>query len=67
MYGKNTPADDPKLKRIYTHQSNPGKSFLLALGFKLEKQKGKDMLILSLDDFCPLEDAYVAVFVMTSS
>ncbi|KXJ08722.1 uncharacterized protein LOC110248344 [Exaiptasia diaphana] len=64
--GKNTPADDPRLKRIYTHSSNPGKSFLLALGFQLTKQNGKDILALPPDLECPLEDAYVAVFVMAS-
>lgn len=66
MYGKNTSADDPKVKRIYTHSSNPGKNLLLALGFKLEKEKGKDMLVLPADVYCPLEEAYIAVFVMAS-
>ncbi|KAK3754616.1 hypothetical protein QZH41_007921 [Actinostola sp. cb2023] len=66
IYGRNTQADDPKLNRIYTHSSSPGKSFMLALGFNLTTEKGKDMLALPIDHMCPLEDAYVAVFVMSS-
>jgi hypothetical protein len=66
MYGRNTPEDDPQLKRIYTHTANPGKNFLLALGFVEISEEGKMVLSLPPKQFSPLEDAYVAVFVMGS-
>ena len=68
MFGINTPEDDPQLKRIYTHVANPGKTFLLTLGFvETTEEDGKKYLTLPSKHFTPLEDAYVSVFVMGSN
>ncbi|XP_048579816.1 uncharacterized protein LOC5501071 isoform X1 [Nematostella vectensis] len=64
MYGRSTKEDDPQLKRIFTHAANPGKSFLLSLGFAQVTEQGSKVLALKPDPLASLEDIYVATFVM---
>ena len=67
MYKRVTSADDKLFERVWTHSSNPAKEFLLTLGFE-QVTKGNDKLLLLQDEFerIPLEDVYVAVFVLCS-
>ena len=65
LYGKDTSEDDPQLKRIYTHSSNPGKTFLISLGFEQVKENKKNVLRLKKDfQHIELEDTYVAVYAL---
>ena len=67
MYKRVTSADDKLFERVWTHSSNPAKEFLLTLGFE-QVTKGNDKLLVLQYEFehIPLEDVYVAVFVLCS-
>ena len=67
MYERVTSADDKLFERVWTHSSNPAKEFLLTLGFE-QVTKGNDKMVVLQDEFehIPLEDVYVAVFVLCS-
>ena len=53
------------MKRIYTHSSNPGKTFLISLGFEQVKENKKNVLRLKKDfQHIELEDTYVAVYAL---
>ena len=65
MYGKVTSVDDPLLQRVWTHSSNPAKTFLLSLGFDQVTEGNQKVLSLKWDfEHISLEDVYVAVFVL---
>ncbi|XP_074627736.1 uncharacterized protein LOC141885759 [Acropora palmata] len=67
MYERVTSADDKLFERVWTHSSNPAKELLLTLGFE-QVTKGNDKLLVLQYEFehIPLEDVYVAVFVLCS-
>ena len=56
------PCDEPLIRGVWTHSSNPAKTLLLSLGFNVATQENKKVIKFQGDPSLSLEDVYVSVF-----